>query len=128
MTLKITREKDCGNSPKNQFVEALVIAFAKPDIDFILKSVTDDIIWKVVGQATVQGKDDVVIALKSPMYDSEVTEINIDHVSTHGTAGSVNGIRKHADGRVYDFCAVFEFSNAKGTRVHEIIHYDINTA
>lgn len=42
MTKVITSE-DCGNSPKNIFLEKLTIAFAKNDFKFILNSVTDDI-------------------------------------------------------------------------------------
>ena len=47
MTRVIVSE-DCGNSPKNLFLQNLTIAFAKHDSKFILDSVTDDIRWNIL--------------------------------------------------------------------------------
>lgn len=101
--IKIIRSKDCGNSPKNKFVEELEIAFAKRDIEFLLNNVTDDIHWNIVGQKSVCGMDKLSEALKRSSRTSEVAEISIKHVVTHGKAGSVNGARRHKDGKTYDF-------------------------
>jgi hypothetical protein len=46
---KVIIGEDCGNSPKNIFVEELTIAFAKGDTKFILNNVTDDVRWNIVG-------------------------------------------------------------------------------
>ena len=48
--IKIVRSNDCGNSPKNKFVEELEIALAGRDVEFPLNSVTVDIHWNIVGQ------------------------------------------------------------------------------
>ena len=56
MTRVITSE-DCGNSPKNIFVQDLTIALTKRDSKFILDNVTDDIRWNIVGDKLIEGKD-----------------------------------------------------------------------
>lgn len=47
---EIIRSADCGNSPKNMFVENLEVAFAQRNTAFLLQSVTDDIHWNIVGE------------------------------------------------------------------------------
>ena len=121
MTTVIVSE-DCGNSPKNIFLQNLTIAFAKRDTQFVLNSITDDISWHIVGELLFQGKADFVEALNKSENDS-VVEITIQHVVTHGKAGAVNGIRKLRNGKTIAFCEVVEFSGAKGTRVREINSY-----
>jgi hypothetical protein len=125
---KIIRSKDCGNSPKNRFIEDLEIAFAKRDVEFLLNSVTNDVLRNIVGRESIRGMNDLSEALQRTAQTSEVTEITIYHVVTHGKAGSVNGTRKHKDGKTYDFCTVYEFSNAKGSSIKGITHYAIERA
>jgi ketosteroid isomerase-like protein len=122
---KIMRSKDCGNSPKNKFIENLEISIATGDVEFLLASVTDDVHWNIAGGKPVRGKDALAEAIRN---NSEVTKITINHVVSHGRAGSVNGARKHRNGKTYDFCSVYEFSNAKGTSVREITSYIIARA
>ena len=46
---------DCGNSPKNQFVEKVTIALATQDLAFLLDAIADNIQWNLVGQQPRQG-------------------------------------------------------------------------
>lgn len=126
--IKIARSKDCGNSPKNKFVEDVEIAFATRDLEFLLDSVTDDIHWHIVGGSSVRGRDAFAEAIKSNPQNTQVTEITIHHVMTHGKAGAVNGTVMDGKGRTFDFCSVYEFSNAKGTSIREITSYIIARA
>lgn len=57
---EVTVSGDCGNSPKNVFVQELTIALAKGDTKFILKNVTDDVRWNVVGDKVMEGKENLV--------------------------------------------------------------------
>ena len=123
MTTIIVSE-DCGNSPKNIFLQNLAIAFAKGDLQFILSSVTQDIRWHIIGEKLFQGKDEFAEALAN-MDNASVEEITIQHVVTHGKAGAVNGIRKLEDGKTVAFCDVVEFNGAKATHVKEITSYGI---
>lgn len=123
MTRVITSE-DCGNSPKNIFVQDLTIAFAKRNSKFILGNVTDDIRWNIVGNKLIQGKDNFAEALEQKKNE-KVEELTMQHVATHGKAGAVNGTTKSKNGKTYAFCDVYEFSNTKGTAVKEMTSYVI---
>ena len=125
---EIIRSTDCGNSPKNRFVEDLEAAFARRDTGFLLDSVANDIHWNIVGETPIRGKDGLEQAIKSIPQDCEVTEITINHVVTHGKVGAVNGIIKRKNGRTCEFCSVYEFSNTKGTNVRDITSYIISRA
>ena len=123
MTRVITSE-DCGNSPKNIFIQDLTIAFAKRDSKFILDSVTDDVRWNIVGDKLIEGKDNFAQVLKG-MKDDKAVQLTVQHVATHGKAGAVNGTTKLKNEKTRAFCDVYEFSNTKGTTVKEITSYII---
>lgn len=53
---KITLDTDCGNAPKREFLKAINVAFVKGDVAFLLESVTEDIVWTLVGNKTIEGK------------------------------------------------------------------------
>ena len=118
--------KDCGNSPKNLFLQQLTIAFAQGGTGFILSSVAEDIRWNLVGERLVQGKADFAQALEQAAK-AQVAELTIDHVVTHGKAGAVNGTLTMENGETRAFCDVYEFTGAKGTIVSEITSYVIET-
>lgn len=121
---KIIMDEDCGNSPKNLFIQKLTIAFAKGNFKFITDSVTEDIRWDIVGRRLIQGKAEFAEALKQ-MKDDEISELVIEHISTHGKAGAVNGTRKSKSGKVFAFCDVYEFNKATGTSIKGITSYVI---
>lgn len=121
---RVIISKDCGNSPKNIFLEKLTIAFAKGDSKFILGNVTDDIHWNIVGDRLLQGKDNFAKALER-MKNDKTVELTINHVATHGKAGAVDGTTKLKNGKTRAFCDIYEFNGVKGTPVKEITSYRI---
>ena len=122
---KIIIGEDCGNSPKNLFLQKLTIAFAKADTKFILGSVTDDIRWNIVGDKLIQGKENFANALEQ-MKSTRAAELTVHHVSTHGKSGAVNGTAKLKNGKARAFCDVYEFKDTKGSSVKEITSYVID--
>jgi hypothetical protein len=121
---KVHASPDCGNSPKNIFIQDLTIAIAKGNTALLIKNVTDDFRWNIVGDWTVEGKDEATAALKR---SKKVAEITIQHVTSHGRAGAVNGTIKLTNGKQLAFCDVYEFGNTKGDKVREITSYIIET-
>jgi hypothetical protein len=115
--------EDCGNSPKNIFVQEITIALAKGDVKSVLNSVTEDIRWSIVGDRVLQGTEQFVEALQE-QKNEKVVELNIHHIATHGKAGAVDGALKFKH-KSHAFCYVYEFSNAKGILVKEITSYII---
>jgi hypothetical protein len=122
---EVYRSEDCGNSPKNLFVQEMSIALALRDLDPILEGTADDIRWVVVGSSLVEGK--VAFAEKLGVDRSAQTEaVIIHHVITHGKAGAVNGTIRGKDESVRHFCDFYEFTNAKGNRAQVITSYVID--
>jgi len=116
--------KDCGNSPKNIFLEHVTAAFAKNDIAFLLSRVTDDIVWDMVGAEKFSGKAAFAAALER-VNSVETLELVIKHVLSHGRAGAVDGVRKMADGKTFSFCHIYVFSSVKYTHIKEITSFVI---
>lgn len=121
---KVIIGEDCGNSPKNIFVQELTIAFAKADSRFLLRNITDDVRWNILGDQVIQGKDDFAEALEE-RKNNKAAELTILHIATHGKAGAADGRTKFKNGKIHAFCNVYEFNNTKGTSVKEITSYVI---
>jgi hypothetical protein len=123
MTRVIVSE-DCGNSPKNIFVQEFTVAMIKGDTKFLLQSVVDEIRWNVTGDKVIHGKDHVIRALEERKNDPAL-ELTIQHIATHGKTGAVDGQIKFKGGKTHAFCNVYAFSNSKGNCVKEITSYII---
>jgi hypothetical protein len=121
---KVIISEDCGNSPKNMFVEKLVIAIAKADSKFMYANITDDIRWTFIGGRLIEGRTNFVEAFEQ-MKKNKVLELSIEHIATHGKAGAADGKIKMENGRTFGFCDVFEFNGAKGTSIRSITSYVI---
>lgn len=118
---RITIGEDCGNSPKNLFVQELTVAFAKGDAKFLLARVTDDVRWNLVGGRLVEGRENFAQALER----GPALELTVLHIATHGRVGAVDGTLRREDGTLFAFCDVYEFENAKGTSVKAITSYRV---
>jgi hypothetical protein len=123
---EVNRSEDCGNSPKNRFVQELSIALALREMAPILEGISDDASWEVVGSSRLEGKAAFAEELRvdGPVQAESVT---IHHVVTHGKAGAVNGTIRADDGSVRQFCDVYEFTSAKGGSVRAITSYVIDS-
>src|SRR5688500_17957398 len=105
---KVIIGEDCGNSPKNIFVQELTIALAKNDTKFIQSNVTDDVRWNLVGDSLIEGKEKIMEMLEQ-MKDDKAEELTIHHIATHGKAGVVDGTIKFKNGNTVAYCNVYEF-------------------
>ncbi len=121
---RVILSEDCGNSPKNNLIQQVTVAFAKRDVKFILESVTDTIRWNIVGDRLIEGKSNLTEFLKQSKTN-EVSLLTIHHTASHGQAGAVDGAQKLTDGELIAFCNVYEFGNTKGTLISEVISYVI---
>ncbi len=84
-TSKITLREDCGNSPKNEFVQKLTVAFAAGDADSVAERVSDDVRWNIVGIGPIVGKAAVTAVFGNPNREP-LAELFVDKVVTHGKA------------------------------------------
>lgn len=108
------------------FIETFNEAFARKDLDVIERSVTDDIVWKMVGDRTVSGKDEMIHLLKS-MDDGQTYKVTLEHVITHGKVASANGKMETSSQsgtvRVYEFCDVYELNKHKDGKIKKMTSY-----
>ena len=115
---------DCGNSPKKLFLRDFNAALARGNQAAVLKRLADDIDWDWVGSARVRGREAVASMLRR-MHQEPPQELVMEHIITHGDAGSVNGTLRLTNGRSYGFCHVFVFSGAGGKQIRRITSYEI---
>ncbi|MBK6265153.1 nuclear transport factor 2 family protein [Marivirga sp. S37H4] len=123
--MKITCKEDCENAPKKLLLKELNIAFGKGNVESILSQLTDDIIWEMVGDKVMQGKEEVAKELES-MKEYTAVELNIDHIVTHGKTAACNGSFQMHSGDRYGFCDMYVFNNnSKTAKIKEMISYGI---
>jgi hypothetical protein len=120
--------EDCENAPKKELLKEFSIALAKNDISFIVENITDNVIWNIVGDKLIQGKDTFADTLKQ-MRNSTAIELHISNIITHGNTGSANGILTFENKKCFAFCDVYIFSSAaKNGKIKEITSYVIEVA
>lgn len=120
----VTVSLDCGNAPKKEFIKDINIAFAKGNLDFLTESVTDNIVWNIVGDKRIEGKEKFAAELEK-MKERKASELTLDHILTHGREGAASGIIKMQNGRKYAFSDFYEFSGAKGAKIKSITSFVI---
>ena len=74
-----------------------------------MESFTEDVLWNLVGDTTVAGKD------------------QFERILTHGKDGAESGVITMEDGRTYQIADGYEFSGAKGTKTKSIISFVIQS-
>ena len=113
---------NCGNSPKNEFLKELNIAFARAAVDQVMDVVTDDFELKMVGSQLIKGK----AALKAMFQQQQeivMEAISLHNIITHGKEGAVNGEFTMSDGKRYAFADFYQFENVKAKKVSKITSY-----
>lgn len=121
---KITSNSDCGNSPKMEFLKQFNIAFAQGNVEYLIESVTDEIVWNIVGDSIIEGHTNFIKELEK-MKSVKASELIIDQILSHGKRGAANGIIKMQNGKQYAFSDFYVFSGTKGTKIKTITSYVI---
>ncbi|WP_340152922.1 nuclear transport factor 2 family protein [uncultured Marivirga sp.] len=121
---KIISNLNCGNSPKMGFLKDFNIAFAKGDLEFIEDSVTDEIVWNIIGNKKIEGKQKFAEELEK-MKSTKVAELVLNQILSHGKQGAVNGAMKLLKGKEYAFSDFYIFQGAKGAKLKSITSYII---
>lgn len=119
---KIISSPNCGNSPKMEFLKEFNIAFAEGNVKFLTESVTDEIIWNIIGDRKIEGKENFRGELKK-MKEEKTTELILDQILSHGKEGAANGIIKTQNEKKYAFSDFYTFNNTKGKKLKSITSY-----
>src|SRR5690554_7763900 len=110
--MEIICREDCGNAPLKELIHDFNIAFAKGDVKSIADKLTNDMVWEMVGDRHMTGKENVTKALEE-MKSYTASKLVIDHVITHGKTASCNGkFVMTTSGEEFSFCDVYEFDKS----------------
>lgn len=105
-------------------------AFARNDREYILKHVTDDIVWEVVGyQDTIRGKEDFERVLKE-MDGPREMELQISNIVIQPGSAAVDGVilvrNELKKDKKYAFCDIYKLKGEKSPKISEMISYVID--
>ncbi|EPR69121.1 hypothetical protein [Cyclobacterium qasimii] len=120
---KITINTDCGNAPKKSFLKDFNIAFATGKAEYIIEHVSEDIVWEIYGDKSIQGKSQFSLEINA-MKNWAADELILHAIITHGKEASVNGEIKMGS-KTYVFCDVYRFTTASSTIIKEMHSYVI---
>lgn len=107
-----------------KFIKEFNIAFAKGNLEFLMENVTADIVWNIIGNKKIEGKEKFTEELKK-MKSEKVIELIINQTLSHGKEGASNGIMKMKNGKKYAFSDFYVFKNTKSTDLKLITSYVI---
>lgn len=109
-----------------KFLRKFNQAISNNDLEFIQKSITDDITWVIAGQKIVEGKENFMSELRA-MNGEEGFELRIDNIITQGTHASVNGTirtkHKSSQSMIYAFCDIYSLGGFKSIKIKKITSY-----
>lgn len=95
-------------------------AFIKGDADYIIHRVTDDVVWELVGEATLTGKEEVKNLLE-PMRGIKAEEHLAETIITQGNQAIVQGTMVMPDGNGnkinYAFCDMYSFKDETSEQI-----------
>lgn len=115
---RIHGSRDCGNSPKNQFVQDAAIALEAGGGPGTIWSA--DVIWQGIADAPVAGRDAVAHLIAQRPAPAEII---IEHAISHGKVGAACGEITLTSGQKRRFSHVFEFTSAKADCIATIKSY-----
>ncbi len=114
---------DVKNAPKKEFLRDFNIAFACGNAAFLVDHVSEDIVWQMHGDKTIEGKEAFAKAVdEMKAYVAE--SLIIRTLLTHGKDAAVNG-EICVNGVVYVFCDVYQFVSAGSQILKRIDSYVI---
>lgn len=116
---QVQGSKDCGNSPKNKFVQDVAVAIECGEV--VPDAFSEDVTWELPSTEPVSGKSTVFEHLGSRPRPHSVTVL---HAISHGKVGAASGEVTLENGQTQRFCHVFEFTNAKANCVAVVRSYN----
>lgn len=111
---------------QEEFIRKFNEAFAKNDQDFILDSMSDDIVWNFVGEKIMTGKD-AVKEFMEPMKNMETLELEILQIISRGREAAANGRMKikepAGNTKRFGFADFYEFPGEKAAKISRMTSY-----
>ncbi|WP_306110300.1 MULTISPECIES: hypothetical protein [unclassified Roseovarius] len=116
---RVIRSPDCGNSPKNRFVEDIAIALETGIFD--PEAFDPAVTWETSSTRRIVGRTAVLEALPAERAPAKVI---VEHAISHGRVGAASGEVIRANGETSRFCHVLEFTSLRANHVERVKSYD----
>lgn len=107
-----------------KFLKDFNIAFGKGDVAFLANNVTDEIVWDIIGDEKIEGKQRFMEELEK-MKSHKTAQLVIHQILSHGKGGAANGTITLQDGKTYAFADFYEFKGVKDLKIKSITSYVI---
>lgn len=117
---EIVMPENCGHSPRVEQLREFNLAFIEGDVERTVGFVAEDVVWELVGEGTIEGREGMRAWLES-MGGKQARRVEFEHFITHGRVAAVNGSYEMESGSSFRFCDVYEFAGAKSDSL--IGHY-----
>jgi len=85
--MEIVRSQDCGNSPKDQLVEAPTIALLTGELRKDSDIVTEVVQWNIVGVKSLSGRIAIQAEIET-IRSRSILKLSVEHAITQGKAGA----------------------------------------
>lgn len=114
-----------------EFLKKFNQAFIENDINYIVDSTTNDILWVMVGDNTIRGKEELTVAMNK-MKNSSGLEITLNAMIINGDQAAVDGTMsfedKDGNRKTYGFCDLYKFNNEEEIKIKELRSYIVPTS
>ena len=119
------------NNNKADFIQKFNEAFLKPDVPFIMDSVTEDILWTMPGmdQCDILGKQQLQEFFDNMNDGDKLHAIDVIKIVTHGKDAAAHGTMemRNREGEIstYGYCDFYEFSGFKNPKIKRLTSYAV---
>jgi ketosteroid isomerase-like protein len=111
---------------REEFIREFNEAFSRNDLNFILDHMSDDIVWKFIGEKDLKGKKEVQ-EFMAPMGNIETLEMELQQIISHNESAAANGWMriKEPSGEIkkFGFADFYEFSGKEDAKIAKMTSY-----
>ncbi|MCP2034631.1 ketosteroid isomerase-like protein [Planomicrobium sp. HSC-17F08] len=109
-----------ANVNSEKFFKEMNVAFVIGDLEFIERHIADDVVWKMEGEETIEGKQKFLDYVGNMDSDHDV-KVTIDHVRTDGLKATVTGKMTIDDKKggiqSYSYQDIYEMDREEGGKI-----------
>lgn len=111
---------------KEEFIREFNEAFSNNDLDFILNTMSDDIVWNFVGEKVMQGKQEVKEFMK-PMSNIQTLDMELLDIISSDKSAAANGRMRikepSGETKSFGFVDFYEFGDLEIPTITKMTSY-----
>lgn len=112
-----------ANCPRETFLQDFNLAFANGNSDFLVAHVSEDVVWRIHGDRTHDGRAAFAAAVHA-MREYLNYEFEIRSIVSRGRDAALIGMLT-SGGKEYAFCDVYQFKDSAANLITSIDSYVI---